>query len=114
MWIPLKLLQSAAVWIVVKKAPDNSSLALPLLLFGTHMGLGNWWNVVFFGRKEIKGSLPWMGAFWASIAASIASFHSISPLAAALFAPTQVWVTIAAKLNYDIYRLNPGFVAKAA
>jgi benzodiazapine receptor len=39
-------------------------------------------------------------------AASIASFYQVSPLAAALFAPTQIWVTIAAKLNYDIVRLN--------
>lgn len=30
----------------------------------------------------------------------------MSPLAAALFAPTQVWVTIASKLNWDIVRLN--------
>jgi benzodiazapine receptor len=30
----------------------------------------------------------------------------VSPLAALLFLPTQVWVTIAAKLNYDIVQLN--------
>lgn len=30
----------------------------------------------------------------------------VSPPAALLFAPTLVWVTIAAKLNYDIVRLN--------
>jgi tryptophan-rich sensory protein len=28
-------------------------------------------------------------------------------VAAYLFAPTQIWVTIAAKLNYDIVKLNP-------
>ena len=32
----------------------------------------------------------------------------VSPLAALLFAPTQVWVTIAAKLNWDIVQLNSG------
>lgn len=32
----------------------------------------------------------------------------LSPLAALLFAPTQVWVTIAAKLNWDIVQLNSG------
>ncbi|KAI8467911.1 MAG: TspO/MBR-related protein [Monoraphidium minutum] len=105
-WIPLKLLQSASLWLVVKQAPTNKALALPLLLFGTHLALGNAWNVVFFGRKELKPSLKWMGAFWLSIAGSIASFHPISPLASLLFAPTQVWVTIAAKLNYDIVKLN--------
>lgn len=30
----------------------------------------------------------------------------VSPAAALLFAPTLVWVTIAAKLNWDIVQLN--------
>ena len=38
----------------------------------------------------------------------IGSFHPYSPLAAALVAPTQLWVTVAAKLNYDIVKLNTG------
>lgn len=29
-------------------------------------------------------------------------------MAAALFAPTQIWVSIAWKLNYDIVKLNKG------
>jgi tryptophan-rich sensory protein len=70
------------------------------------MFLGNMWNVVFFGRNKLKESLPWMGAFWGSIAATIASFYTVSPTAAALVAPTLVWVTIASKLNYDIVKLN--------
>lgn len=36
----------------------------------------------------------------------VGTFHPFSPLAAALVAPTQLWVTIAAKLNYDIVKLN--------
>ena len=39
-------------------------------------------------------------------AGTIATFQPFSPLAAALVAPTQLWVTIAAKLNYDIVQLN--------
>jgi benzodiazapine receptor len=38
--------------------------------------------------------------------AGIASFATVSPLAAALFAPTQLWVSIAWKLNYDIVKLT--------
>jgi hypothetical protein len=43
-WIPLKVLQSIALWLVVKQAPDRKALALPLALFGTHLFLGNYWN----------------------------------------------------------------------
>jgi benzodiazapine receptor len=43
-WIPLKVLQSVALWLVWKTAPDNQSLALPAAIFGAHLALGNWWN----------------------------------------------------------------------
>lgn len=61
---------------------------------------------MFFGRNKLKESLPWMYAFWASIAATAAAFYPVSPLAAALMVPTQIWVTIATKLNIDIVNLN--------
>ncbi|KAK9845322.1 hypothetical protein WJX81_003406 [Elliptochloris bilobata] len=106
-WIPLKVLQSAALWLVWKGGKgDRNKLALPLAVFGLHLFLGNWWNVVFFGRRELKPSVKWMGAFWTSVAGTIASFYNVEPVAAYLMAPTQVWVSIAALLNYEIVRLN--------
>ena len=45
-------------------------------------------------------------------AGTIATFQPFSPLAAALVAPTQLWVTIAAKLNYDIVQLNKSSSSK--
>ena len=42
------------------------------------------------------------------LAPPAAAFGAVNRGAAALFAPTLVWVTIAAKLNWDIVRLNPG------
>lgn len=105
-WIPLKVMQSVALWLVWKSAPTPESAVLPLTLFGSHLLLGNWWNVTFFGRHKMRQSVRVMGTFWASIAATIASFYPVSPLAAALMAPTQLWVTVAAKLNWDLVRLN--------
>ncbi|EFN54605.1 hypothetical protein CHLNCDRAFT_24614, partial [Chlorella variabilis] len=105
-WIPLKVLQSVAAWLVWRSAPTTQQLYLPLALFVAHLFLGSWWNVVFFGRHQMQQSVKWMAAFWCSIAASIAAFSQVSPLAGLLFAPTQLWVTIAAKLNWDIVKLN--------
>ena len=56
----------------------------------------------------MKNALPVMAAFWASIAATTAAFAGVSPAAAALMVPTQLWVSIAWKLNADIVALNPG------
>ena len=36
----------------------------------------------------------------------VAAFHPYSQLGAALVAPTQLWVTVAAYLNWSIVQLN--------
>ena len=43
-WIPLKILQSVALWLVCKEAGDVRTAALPVALFGIHLCLGNLWN----------------------------------------------------------------------
>lgn len=45
-WTSLKLAQSAALWLVWKSRADKAELILPLSVFGLHLGLGNYWNVV--------------------------------------------------------------------
>ena len=45
-WTSLKLAQSAALWLVWKSRADKAELILPLTVFGLHLGLGNYWNVV--------------------------------------------------------------------
>ncbi|KAJ9510647.1 hypothetical protein QJQ45_027543, partial [Haematococcus lacustris] len=111
-WIPLKAMQSLALMLAWRggtmtgSSAKHPALAVALTTFGAHLFLGNWWNVVFFGRRKLLPSLPWMYAFWGSVAASAAAFHPLDPRAATLMLPTLVWVTIAAKLNYDIVQLN--------
>ena len=65
---PISTPPQASLWLVVKQAPANRDLALPLLLFGSHLALGNLWNKVFFGDHQLRPSLPYMGAFWATLA----------------------------------------------
>ena len=48
-WTSLKLAQSAALWLVWKSRADKAELILPLTVFGLHLGLGNYWNVVSHG-----------------------------------------------------------------
>jgi tryptophan-rich sensory protein len=116
-WIPLKALQSVGLWLAYRQITagmggDTSAkaraLALPVGVFGTMLALGNYWNVVFFGQRRMKASIKVMGAFWASVLGSVAAFWAAgSPLAGLCVAPTSIWVTIAAKLNWDIVQLNP-------
>lgn len=51
-WIPLKIMQSAALWLVYKSAAGRPAkeLAAPLAAFAAHLALGNVWNVVRSSR----------------------------------------------------------------
>ena len=128
MWIPLKLLQSAAVAIVGKvaaaevntssgageffKSVTSSKGVGALAVFAGMTALGNYWNHIFFGRRQMKRSVKVMAAFWVSVAATIAAFGAVDKNAGALVAPTIVWVTIATALNATVVTLNPGKGAK--
>ena len=46
-------------------------------------------------------------ALWLSIAFCIAIFAEVSMLAAGLMGPYLVWVSIAAALNWSVWRRNP-------
>uniref|UniRef100_A0A7S3VHR7 Uncharacterized protein n=1 Tax=Dunaliella tertiolecta TaxID=3047 RepID=A0A7S3VHR7_DUNTE len=105
--IPLKTIQSIAAAMVWRQG-HGKELLLPLGLFGVHLLLGNWWNVVFFSRHKMNESVKWMGLFWASIAGTAAAFAPISRPAAYMMLPTLAWVSVAWKLNVDIVRLNMG------
>lgn len=127
-WIPLKLLQSAALAIVGRaaaaevdasrgageffKSLTSSKAVGALAVFAGMTALGNYWNVTFFGRRQMKKSVKVMAAFWASVAATVAAFGAVDRNAGALVAPTIVWVTIATALNATIVKLNPGKGAK--
>eukprot|EP01025_Chloroclados_australasicus_P033790 TRINITY_DN3454_c0_g1_i3.p2 TRINITY_DN3454_c0_g1~~TRINITY_DN3454_c0_g1_i3.p2 ORF type:complete len:136 (+),score=7.30 TRINITY_DN3454_c0_g1_i3:34-408(+) len=103
--ICFQLLQTVSLWKMLQSG-DATNLMIPLGIFGTHLALGTLWNIVFFNWHNMKESLFVMGALWATLAGSIYTFYSVSKLSACLLAPTQVWVTVAGKLNYDIVRLN--------
>lgn len=66
-WIPLKVLQSVALWLVLKQADSRKQLVLPLSIFGLHLFLGNWWNgeecqqVIAAGRVAAEQPSPRAG-----------------------------------------------------
>jgi len=133
-WIPLKVAQGCAVAMVgeiaaadvttgrapgvvdkvtsVISSASSSNAVRALAVFAGMTALGNYWNVTFFGRRQLKKSRKVMAAFWASVAATIAAFNTVDKNAAALVAPTLVWVTIATALNFTVVKLNPGKGAK--
>lgn len=64
------------------------------------------WSYIMFGRHDIGLALIDIGAVWLSIAAFIALTWNRSRLAALLFVPYLAWVSFAAVLNFEVWRLN--------
>jgi translocator protein len=114
-WIPLKAAQSAGLARLLAAASAagwSGPSLLPIGVYLLHSGLGNAWNVVHFGRRQLGKSVAVMAGVWGSALATAVAWHKADPAAGRLFAPTCVWLTIAAALNVSITRMNGGFGGK--
>ena len=91
-------------WLVWEAAGPAAWPALAL--HGVQLGVNALWSFLFFGRRRLDWAMVDVVCLWLLIAAQIAMFAPISPLAAALLAPYLLWVTIAAALNWRLLQLN--------
>lgn len=66
------------------------------------------WTPVFFGLRRLRGSLPVMAGLWVAVAGATVTHFQLDFWAGLAFVPYLVWVTIAAALNVEMARLNPG------
>jgi len=79
----------------------------PLLwLWLLQLGLNAAWSYLMFGEKQITSALIDISALWLSILAFIVVAWPVRRSAALLFVPYFLWVTFAAALNFEIWRLN--------
>ncbi len=104
-WSVLFVLNAVAGWLVWTAA--GAAAAGPLAIYGASLLINASWSGVFFGARRMGLGFVIVVMLWLSIAAVMAAFAPIRPLAAGLIAPYLVWVTIAAALNLRVWQLNP-------
>ena len=104
-WTALYLAMAFAGWLVWR-AGSTSTTALPLALFGGQLVLNALWSVLFFGLRSPGVALAEILILWAAILATLLLFRRISREADWLLTPYLTWVTFAALLNFEIWRLN--------
>eukprot|EP00611_Tribonema_gayanum_P031084 TRINITY_DN8860_c0_g1_i1.p1 TRINITY_DN8860_c0_g1~~TRINITY_DN8860_c0_g1_i1.p1 ORF type:complete len:392 (-),score=127.11 TRINITY_DN8860_c0_g1_i1:349-1524(-) len=113
-WIPLKTMQMFALSLLWDKLPPgrkligNSLLDSPVALFVVNKAIGDTWNKVWFGRHQLGLGVAVMGAYWAMLCATLASFFATDRTAFYLLAPTLVWVSLATALTVRVWQLNKG------
>lgn len=102
-WTPLYVLIGIAGWLVWREA----SFGLALALWGAQLVLNAAWSAFFFGLRRMDWAFVDVVVLWLVIAAFIGAAATTSPWAASMFLPYLVWVTIAAALNWRVWRMNP-------
>jgi tryptophan-rich sensory protein len=106
-WTILYVLMAVAAWLVWKQ--DASRVAwLPLGVYVLQLALNAAWSWCFFGLHSPGLALADIGALWLALAATVALFWAVRPLAGALLLPYLAWVTFASALNAAVWWLNRG------
>jgi tryptophan-rich sensory protein len=107
-WITLYLLMGIAVFLVWKEGLAQDGIRIAFIIFWIQLALNILWSVFFFRLKSPFGGVVLIILLWLAILATIILFLKVSALAGTLLIPYLIWVSIAANLNIQIWRLNPG------
>lgn len=105
-WTVLYALMGIAAWLVWRVGGYRAARAT-LVLFLAQLAVNALWSWLFFGWRLGALAFADILVLWALIAATIAGFWRLRPLAGALLLPYLLWVSFAAVLNYSVWRLNP-------
>ena len=75
-------------------------------LFCAQLTLNALWSPLFFGLRKPGWALLDLALLWCSIALWIPQVRTVDPLSAYLLWPYWAWVSFAALLNFEIWRIN--------
>lgn len=104
-WTVLYALMALSAWIVWKTRP-SACRRRGLRLFLVQLGLNCLWTWIFFSTHQILTALADIVVLWVAILLTILTFRKMSHTAAWLLVPYLAWVTFAAYLNFEFWRLN--------
>ena len=106
-WIVLFTLMGISLFLIWRETPSNPAARIALYFFAVQLIVNVLWSVAFFGMRSPISGLVVIAFLWVLILITIIKFWPINRTAALLLIPYIVWVSIAAYLNFSIWRLNP-------
>jgi len=105
MWIlivaPLRATASVLVWQQVGHLCDATLL---VLMF--HLSIGDTWNTVNNVERRLGAAVPGVLCVWASALLAAYAYSQVLPFAGQVLLPTCLWLTVAAALVTDTWRIN--------
>lgn len=108
-WTLLYVLMALAAWLVWRRAGWQGARTA-LLLYLVQLALNALWSWLFFAWRLGGPAFFEVLLLWLAIAATLAAFWRVRPLAGALLLPYLAWVTFASCLNYATWRMNPALL----
>ncbi len=105
-WTLLFTLMGVALFTLWRRGFERRDVRIAFGVFAAQMAVNVTWTPVFFGQQEPGLGLAIIVALWVLIIATIYAFDRVDRRAAALLVPYLAWVTFAAVLNYEIWRLS--------
>ena len=97
-----------AAWLVWRQPQEGGRHAVPIALFVAQLGLNALWSWLFFAWHLGAAAFADVLVLLALIAATIAAFWRVRPLAAMLLLPYFAWVSFASALTWSVWQSNPG------
>ena len=104
-WSALYLMTAVAAWLVWE-SPHTPMRNLGLALFLAQLGLNFAWPWIFFRKHALGAAAFEIGVLWIAIGATLWTFLFTNSVAGWLLITYFVWVSFAACLNVQFWRLN--------
>lgn len=101
-WTLLYIMIAYAGWEVWTQA----GWSLAMAVWGLQLVLNGCWSWFFFGQRRMDLALVDVSVLWLAIVCFMVVAWPVSTLAALLFVPYFLWVSVAGVLNLSVLRLN--------
>ncbi len=108
-WTILYTLMALAAWLVWRIDGVRAARGA-LALYFAQLALNALWSWLFFAWHRGSAASAEILLLWAGIAATLAAFWRMRPLAGALLIPYLMWVSFATALSFSIWQRNPALL----
>lgn len=105
-WIILFALMGLSLFLIWQKGISSANTKIALGVFAFQLLVNILWSYVFFSLQSPLAAFVVILFLWLLIMQCIIRFWYIRKEAAMLLVPYILWVSFAAFLNYNLWRLN--------
>ena len=102
-WTTLYILMALAATRVAPLSAAGYALAF----WALQITLNTLWTPIFFGAHRMGMAMIIIALLWVTVAAMLVAFWRLDRIAAVMIVPYLGWLSIAASLNFWIWRNNP-------